>query len=191
MSTNQRFHVALNLHGRVQYYSRDSESMVDKRWRSVPQFVIEISKASPMLEPTAISLVQRLRSLKEDPWLVSMEGQRVDVKEDGQPNFSEDTRVAMRVTLDDDAAVANGTARWYLTHPANTPLGPKYFIRCNVPGRPQQDVVYANSPLEAVERAEQLHFLPYGEKAPAPQVQPPVVVKQTGPLVRPADRVRR
>src|SRR5271157_2338846 len=127
MSTNQRFHVALNLHGRVQYYSRDSESMVDKRWRSVPQFVIEISKASPMLEATAISLVQRLRNLKEDPWLVSMEGQRVNVAEDGKPNFSEDNRVPMRATLDSDAVVAAGTATWYVVRPARTPLGLKWF----------------------------------------------------------------
>jgi hypothetical protein len=189
MSTNQRFHVALNLHGRVQYYSRDSESMVEKRWRSVPQFVIEISKASPMLEATAISLVQRLRSLKEDPWLVSTEGQRVDVTEDGQPPFTEDNRVPMRATLDSDAAVANGTAKWYIVRPARSPMGLKWVLNYNLPGRPPGDQIYRDTALECLERAAELHVLQHGEVAPAPEAPRPAPVQQAvGPRVRPGDR---
>src|SRR5271163_4688532 len=121
MSATTSYYVAVTLNGCVQYYSRDSENLVNKRWTSVPQFVIETSKASPMLEPAATALVQRLRHLRVDPWLVSMEGMRVDVAEDGQPTFAEDNRVPMRATLDDDATVANGTARWFVVRPARTP----------------------------------------------------------------------
>jgi hypothetical protein len=139
-----------------------------------------------MLEPTATALVQRLRSLKVDSWLVSMEGQRVDVAEDGKPNFSEDNRVPMRATLDSDAAVANNTARWYLVKPARTPLGLKWFVNYNLPGRPVgQDQIYSASAVECLERAEQLHVLEFCEKAPAPQPKPAPVQQAVGPRVRP------
>lgn len=189
MSATTRYFVAVNLHGRVQFYSRDSENLVNNRWTSVPQFVIETEKASPMLEASAFALVHRLRHLRESPWLVSMEGQRVDVAEDGQPTFTEDTRQPVRATLDSDAAVANGTARWYIARPARTPLGLKWFVNYNVPGRPAgQDQIYSASAVECLERASQLHVIEFCEKAPAPSKPEPVVQKEVGPLVRPGDR---
>jgi hypothetical protein len=189
MSATTRYFVAVNLNGRTQYYSRDSENLVSGRWTSVPQFLADTSKASPMLEPTATALVKRLRSLREDPWLVSMEGQRVDVAEDGQP-FTEDTRTAVRATLDSDAAVANGTAAWYIVRPARTPLAQKWFINYNLPNRPRgQDQIYSDSAIEVLERAQQLHVLEYAEPAPTlPTPQPATPARVLGPRVRPGDR---
>jgi hypothetical protein len=194
MSATTRYFVAVNLNGGTQYYSRDSESLINNRWTSVPQFVVETGKASPMLEPTATALVKRLRSLREDPWLVSCtESQRLDVPEDGKPTYTEDNRQPVRATLDSDAAVANGTASWFVVRPARTPLGQKWFINYNLPNRPRgQDQIYSDSAIEVLERAQQLHVLEYAEPAPAiQQVPKPVVQQARGPVVRPGDRNRR
>jgi hypothetical protein len=194
MSATTRYFVAVNLKGGTQFYSRDSECLVDNRWKSVPQFVIEASKASPMLEPAAFSLVKRLRSLREDPWLQTLEGQRVDVPEDGTPgSFTEDTRQPVRATLDSDVAVTDGAAAWYIVRPARTPLGLKWFVNYNIPGRPVgQDQIYSTSAIEALERAAQLHVIEFCEKAPAIQQSPkPAAVVQQGPVLRHGDRNRR
>jgi hypothetical protein len=191
MSATDRFYVAVHLNGCTQYYTRDSENMVNKRWTSVPQFVTESSAASPKLEAEALNLVKRLRSLKVNPWLVDMEGKRLDVPEDGSPIYTEDNRQPVRATLADDAAIAAGTAVWYAVRPANTVNGPKWFCHFVVPGRPQMDTVYADSPIAVLIRAEQLHFLPYGERAPAPEAPKPVAevaVRSKGSVMRPGDR---
>ena len=190
MSATTRYFVAVNLNGGTQFYSRDSECLVANRWKSVPQFVVETSNASPILESTAFNLVKRLRSLREDPWLQTLEGQRVDVPEDGTPgSFTEETRQPVRATLDSDAAVEDGTAAWYIVRPARTPLGLKWYVNYNIPDRPVgQDQIYSTSAVEALERAVELHVINFCEKDPAIQQSPKPVVKQAvGPRVRPAD----
>ena len=123
-------------------------------------------------------MVKRLRLLREDPWLQDFAGNRIDVPSDSPQSFAEDTREAMHATLDGQA--------WYLVLPANTPNGPQYFLRCNVPGRPQ-DIVYADTPISVLKRAQDMGFLVFGEKAPAPAVPKPVAQAPTMGRRRPGD----
>src|ERR1700723_1025985 len=106
-----KFYVGVNLNGRPQYYVRDAERMVNKRWTAIPTFHAELSQSTAMLEQAAIALVKRLRLLQEDPWLQTLEGQRIKPPEDGQPEYIEDTREPVHATLDDENSPA---AKWYI-----------------------------------------------------------------------------
>lgn len=187
-----KFYVGVNLNGVPQYYQRDSEQMVKGRWCAVPLFTPELSRAVAMPESTALVLVKRLRSLREDPWIQTVEGQQVKPPEDDQPQYIEEMREPVRVTLDDDVAIANSTARWFIARPARTPQGPKWFVHYDLPGRPRgQDTIFSDSAIEALERAKMLHVIDFVEPAPAPVVAPQPVRKSAGPLVRPAERRRQ
>jgi hypothetical protein len=173
-----KFYVGVNLFGRPQYYVRDIEKLINNRWTAQPNFDPELSRALKMEEPTALILVKRLRLLREDPWIQTMEGQRLTPPEDGQPQFIPDTRVKQIGTLDDET---KPEAKWYFIHPANTPLGPRWFIRYDLPGRPKgQDTVFADEPMACLERAKMLHVLDFCEKAPAPTPKPPTPIKVGG-----------
>ena len=184
MSATTKYYVAVSLQGRTQFYVRDTERMISKRWTAVPTFTPELSQAIAMLEPFALALVRRLRFLKEDPWLQSLEGQRVTPPEEGQSQHIEDTRQEVRATLGEENDPA---AKWYRVRPARTPNGPKWVINYNLPNRPSgQDQIYRDSPIECLERAQEMGVLEYADPAPVP-VSKPVVQKFVGPRVRPGD----
>jgi hypothetical protein len=185
----QKYYVGISLYGKSQYYQRDAENLVKGRWTAVPTFTPELPQAILMSEELALSLVKRLRDLKEDPWLQTPEGQRIKPPEDGQPQHIEDTRKEVRATLDDEHSAA---AQWYVVRPANTVNGPKWFVKYSLPGRPVgQDSVFSDSALEALERAKMIGVLEFCEKdVPAPQAPQPAVAKVRGPMIRPGDRGR-
>jgi hypothetical protein len=188
MSSPSQVYVCIIYSGRTQRYTRDVEEKRGGRWTAVPYFTAD-STATKMTEQAGIALVKRLRLLREDPWLESVAtGERIDVPSDS-PSFAEDTREVMRATLDDDAAVANGTAQWYVVKPANTPGGAKWYVKAVVPGRPEPDVIYSDTILGALQRAADIGFLCFCERNTPPerpkQQQP---VASNGPKIRPGDR---
>jgi hypothetical protein len=187
--TDKKFYVCIIWGGVPQFYQRDVENKVNGRWTAVPTFVISPADATPMLEQSALAMVKRLRLLRADPWLQDLAGNRIDVPSDSPQSFTEDTRGPVRATLDDDAAVANGTAQWFTVKPANTVNGPRWYVKAVVPGRPEPDVIYSESPLGALQRAADIGFLQFCERdtAPAPKPQP-VAAISNGPRTRPGDR---
>ncbi len=176
-----KVYVCVQIHGCVQFYQRDVEQKRNGHWTAVPTFVRTKEEATAMLEESGRALVRRLRLLKEDPWLQDAAGNRIDVPEEATQNFVEDERVPMVVTLDQKD--------WYLVFPANTPDGPRWFARANVPGRVEPDTIYGTTMIAVLERARDLKWLEFCEKAPAPQASVPRVRKPSGPRVRPGDRI--
>lgn len=166
-----RVYVAVNLNGSVQYYQRDREER-DKNgsFFAQPYFVIDRKLGTQMDYDPGKVLVDRLRNeFHESPWLESVEDrQRLDVPRE---NTSEpEKRLPVIATLDD--------ATWYIVKPADTPDGPKWFVHVRNPRVPGEPVpLYANSPLEVLERAQGLGYLDFLERyvppAPAQPAPPP------------------
>jgi hypothetical protein len=177
MATKVR--VCLLFSGVKQFYQRDKEEMREGRWTAVPYFTPEIEQGFVMNEESGVALVKRLRSLKEDPWMETTDGRRIDVPSDFSQGFVEDTRVPMRASLDDQ--------NYFVVRPANTTEGPRWFIRCSVPGRPQQDIIYSTDVLGALQRAQDVGFLVYGERTTPPVTQQQAAPKILGPRKRIGD----
>jgi hypothetical protein len=160
----ERCRVGLVINGQNQYYQRDREEKRNGRYVAVPYFVVD--QAATMSEAAARSFVSRLRAMRLDPWIEDcVDGHRIEVANETVQQSGVDTRVPMKASLDDQ--------NYFAVRPANTVEGPRWFVRCIVPGRPEPDTIYSETVLGALERAQDLNFLQYGERAPAPPPQPP------------------
>jgi hypothetical protein len=174
----ERTYVGAVVNGQPQFYQRETErKSKDGRWESVPYFVLNRSEATTMSEAAGKIFVTRLRSLGvNSAWLEdARDGRRIDLAYEPQQSSSEDTRVPMKASLDDQ--------NFFAVRPANTVEGPRWFVRCTVPGRPEPDVIYSETILGALQRAQDLGFLQYGESAAAPEPQPAAPVR-TAPTWR-------
>ena len=163
----ERVYVGAVVNSSPQFYQRDSERKGKHgQWESVPFFVLSRSEATTMSEAAGKVFVARLRSLGvNSAWLEdSRDGRRIDLAYESQQSSGEDTRVPMKASLDDQ--------NYFAVRPANTVEGPRWFVRCAVPGRPEPDTIYSETILGALQRAQDLNFLQYGERAPAPEPQP-------------------
>jgi hypothetical protein len=172
----ERCYVGVILNGSEQFYQRDTErKSKDGRWEAVPFFVLNRSEAITMSEPAAKTFVARLLSLKVHSAFIedARDGRRIEVTSESSQS-GKDTRVPMRASLDDQ--------NFFAVRPANTVEGPRWFVRCTVPGRPEPDTIYSDTILGALQRAQDLKFLQHGERAPAPEPEP--VVKNSAGVVR-------
>jgi hypothetical protein len=174
----EKTYVGAIVNGHPQFYQRETErKSEDGRWESVPYFVLNRSEATTMSEAAAKIFVARLRSLKVNSTFIAdaRDGRRIDLAHEPQQSSSEDTRIPMKASLDDQ--------NYFAVRPANTVEGPRWFVRCAVPGRPTEDVIYSETILGALQRAEDVGFLAYGERAPVPEPQPAAPVR-TAPTWR-------
>lgn len=155
--------------GSPRYYARH-QTGTDSRTGvtfSQPFFVEKKAEAKAMGEDAARLFVRTLRNeFKADPYLESpATGERIDVGRDGIIEPAK--RTPMAATLDDENSPG---ARWFVVRPADTPQGPKWFVRVKnprVPGEPTP--VYGDSPLDALQKAKELGLLDF---AVEPYVQP-------------------
>lgn len=178
-----RCYVALNLNGSTQYFQRDREERdKDGKWFRQPYFVVDRKLATQMDALPAKVLVNRLRTeFRESPWLEGVENrERIDVPRESSPSEPEKRKPVIATLNDID---------WYIVKPADTPQGAKWFVHVKNPRVPGEAVpLYANSPLEVLERAEGLGYLGFLEKyippAPAAPAQPPT----NQPRLRPGSR---
>jgi|SRR5580692_12379539 hypothetical protein len=178
-----RVRVCIFLNGCDQFYQREGEYREGTKFVVKPSFVIDRRAAITVSEQAGLVLVERLRKLGAKPWLEDVETQRrIDPANAATTNFTEDTRIPMKASLDDQ--------NYFAVRPANTVEGPRWFVRCTVPGRPEPDVIYSETILGALQRAEDVGFLAYGERAPAPEPQPAAPVARNSSVVRrrPGDR---
>jgi hypothetical protein len=180
-----RCYVGAVVNGSNQFYQRDAERKgANGKFEAVPFFVLNRSDATTMSEAAAKIFAARLRSLKVHSAFIedARDGRRIDLAHVPQRSGSEDTRVPMRASLDDQ--------NYFAVRPANTVEGPRWFVRCTVPGRPEPDTIYSETILGALQRAQDLGFLPYGERAPAPEPQQvPATRNSTAVRRRPGDLI--
>ena len=170
-----RVYVGAVINGCDQFYQRESEVRDGTEYVAKPYFVLNRSEAITMSEAAGKMFVMRLRSMRvNSAWIEdARDGKRIEVPHESQQSSDEDKRVPMKASLDDQ--------NYFAVRPANTTAGPRWFIRCIVPGRPGPDTIYSESILGALERAQDLNFLQYGERAPAPPPQaPPEPTNPTG-----------
>jgi hypothetical protein len=176
----KRVRVGHIINGVDQYYQREAEVRERNNFVVKPFFVADKRQAITLSEDLGIALVKKLRALKANPWLEDVSNERrIDVADEPQQSSGKDTRVPMKASLDDQ--------NYFAVRPANTTEGPKWFVRCTVPGRPTEDIIYSDTILGALERAQDLGFLQYGESAPAPEPEAPAAPR-VGFRRRPGDR---
>jgi hypothetical protein len=181
----ERTRVGVMIHGGPQYYQRDREEKRNGKFVAVPFFVVDTSQAVTMSEVAARSFISRLRSLGvNNAWIEDCkDGRRIEAaNETVQQSSGKDTRIPMKASLDDQ--------NYFAVRPANTTEGPRWFVRCTVPGRPTEDVIYSETILGALQRAEDVGFLAYGERAPAPEPQAPAVKNSAGVVRRRPGSIR-
>ncbi|SRR6266550_1110291 len=180
-----RVKVALEIDGRVQYYSRDAETKNTRtgEWYAQHQFRIDPPHAV-MSEAVARVFIQKLRSEsnKVRPWIVDVsDGRRIDVEEPTQQS-GEDNRTPKLASLDD--------VNFYVVKPICRPDGRKWFIKIVVPGVPDPQVLYADDPLGVLQRAQDMNFLQFAEKYAAPEQPQQQVQAPPAARLRPGDRFR-
>jgi hypothetical protein len=185
----ERVYVGVMTHNGVeQFYQREMERKgKDGRWESVPYFVNR-SEAVTMSEAAAKIFVSRLRSLKVTSAFIedARNGCRIEFAstESQQPQFG-DQREPVRATLDDDES------KWYRVIPVNRPDGgPMWLLKCMVPGVPDPQLMYAKDPLSCLQRALDLNFLQFGERASAPEPEAPAPTTSTGAFRRRPGSIR-
>jgi hypothetical protein len=162
----RRVRVGLFFQGVDQFYQREEEVRDTKtgRWIARPYFVISKREAITMSEEMGLSLVERLRGLKLNPFMEDVVGERrMDLPQQNVPDSGTDNRVDMIGTLD-------GTNS-YVVRPANRPSGRCWFLRINVPGFPEPFVSYADDVLGVLQHAQDLYFLRFAERYEPPQPQ--------------------
>jgi hypothetical protein len=176
----ERCRVCVHLNGVTQHYQRDQEQRRDGRWVAVPYFVINQREATIMSEAQAIAFVHKLRGLGANPWIEdAKDGRRIDVIQENQQS-GEDNRVPVIASLDDSI--------WYVVKPICRPDGRKWFLRIDVPGIPDPQIIYADEPLGVLQRAEDMGFLRYAQqyvRPPEPQRAAPIYSR--GYRLRPGD----
>ena len=161
-----RCRVCVHLYGLTQFYQRDREEKRDERWATVPLFVAERRESVTMSEAQACALVDKIRARGWDGeiWIETYDGTRIDVEQPVQESGG-DTRQPVIATLDD--------VTWYIVRPANTVNGPRWFIKIRIPGRPDEETIYAMDPLAVLQRATDLNWLQFAEKYARPGPQQP------------------
>jgi hypothetical protein len=173
----ERCRVCVHLNGATQYYQRDAEQKRNGKWTAVPFFVLNPREAVTMPEAQAIAFVSKLRSLGVAPWIEdAKDGRRIDVPSERR-QLGEDNRTPVAATLDD--------VNWYVVKPICRPDGRKWFLRIDVPGIPEPQVIYADEPLGVLQRAQDMNFLNYAEIYLRPQPQQQTAPIQNGPRMRP------
>jgi hypothetical protein len=181
-----RCYVGAIFNGSEQFYQREMErKSKDGRWEAVPHFVLNRSEAITMSEAAAKMFVARLRSLRIHSAFVedARDGRRIEFASESSQS-GEDNRRPMAATLDDENT--------YVIRPANTPQGPKWFLRIDIPGAAEPQVIHADEPIAVLQRAADLDYLKYAVKhdykwpqlqqapAPAPPTNSRVVRRRPG-----------
>jgi hypothetical protein len=182
----ERVYVGAVVNGSDMYYQRETEVRDGAKYVAKPYFVPNRSEAVVMSQAAAEMFVARLRSLKvSTAWIEdARNGRRIEFAstESQQPQFG-DQREPVRATLDDDES------KWYRVVPVNRPDGgPMWLLKCLVPGVPDPQLMYAKDPLSCLQRALDLNFLQFGERAPAPEPEAPATPR-VGFRRRPGDRI--
>jgi hypothetical protein len=187
----ERCRVGVIYSGVPQYYVRETEQKRDGRWVAIPLFDPDVKKATAMSEAVATAFVKKLQGLGvKGLWLEDCrDGRRIEVVSESQPQVVQDNRTAVRVTLDDDDAIALNHARWYVVSPINRPDGAgQWFIRCTPPGFANQQIIYGPNPVACLQRAADIDLLRFAELAPQEQPQQAPVENSNGaPRRRPGD----
>jgi hypothetical protein len=186
----RRVRVGVFFQGCDQYYQREAEVREGTKYVIKPSFVADKRQAITMSEDLGLRLVERLRSLKVNPFMEDVNGERrLDLPQQNVPSSGEDNRKAVQATLDDDGVIASNQARWYVVKPANTPNGPKWFLRIDLPGVTEPQIIYADDPLAVLQRASDMNFLQYAVKheQPQPQQQAQAIQNKSSARRRPGD----
>src|SRR5258708_14346396 len=166
----ERCRVGALINGLNQYYQRDREEKRGGKFVAIPFFVVNTNEAATMSEAAAKSFISRLRSLGvNNAWIEDcLDGRHIELTSEATQS-GEDTRTPVAATLDDENSPE---ARWYIVKPANTPHGPKWFLRIDLPGVADPQIVYADDALGVLQRAEDMGFLQHAvkyERPPQPQ----------------------
>lgn len=184
----ERTRVGVILHGVPQYYQRDREEKRNGKFVAIPFFVVNTSEAATMSEGAAKSFVARLQSLGvQNAWIEdASNGRHIEFTSESTQSGG-DTRTTVAATLDDDHSPE---ARWFVVKPANTPDGPKWFLRIDLPGVADPQIIFADDPLGVLQRAQDLGFLAHAVRyeRPQPQQAPAVHNSRVGFRQRPGDR---
>ena len=171
------------------FYQREAEVRDNRTGKYVvkPHFV-DKHEAIKMSEEFGLRLVERLRGLKLNPFMEDVNGERrLDLPQQNVPNSGVDNRTTATATLDDGNSP---DACWYIVRPTNTPNGPKWFLRIDVPGLAEPQVIYEDDPLAVLQRAVAMNFLQYAvkyEQPPqpaAPQSTAPTFRRRPGDIIR-------
>ncbi|MCU1240579.1 MAG: hypothetical protein JWO71_1305 [Candidatus Acidoferrum typicum] len=185
----ERCYVGVQLNGAEQFFQRDTEQKgKDGKWHAVPYFVLNRSEAAVMSEEAARLFVARLQSKGVNPWIVdAKDGRRIEfTSNESLRSQHGDQRTPVRATLDDENSPE---ARWYKLIPVNRPDGgPMWLLKCLVPGVPDPQLIYEKDPLSCLQRAQDLNFSQYGERAPAPEPQAPPARNSSVVRRRPGDQ---
>jgi hypothetical protein len=178
----ERTRVGVILNGVPQFYQRDREEKRGNKFVAVPFFVVNINEAATMTEGAAKMFVARLQSLGvTNAWIEDCkDGRGIEFASESTQS-GEDDRTAVAASLDD--------VNFYVVKPICRPDGRKWFIRIDVPGIAQPQVVYADDALGVLQRAEDMGFLQHAVKyeRPQPQQAPATHNSRVGFRRRPGD----
>jgi hypothetical protein len=176
----RRVRVGLFIKGVEMFYQREEEYRDTKigKWIARPYFVSK-GEAVTMSEEIGIILVQRLRALKQTPFMEdARDGSRIELASEAQPQSGEDNRQTMLTTLDG--------VNSYLVRPICRPSGRCWFLKIIVPGISQPQVIYADDPIAVLQRAQDMNFLQFAERFERPQ-PPAAPVQNSNGRRRPGD----
>lgn len=185
----KRVRVCTVLNGVDHFYVRESEQYKvpgkpDEGTRLVYVFEPDRRQAQIMNEDSARIFIRKLHGPEKKIWLEDVAtGLRVTDGQEQPQIGGEDLRKPYIATLDDEN---DPNAKWYLVKPALKPEGPRWYLTISNPRvSGQVEPVYATSPLEVLEKAQQLGFLAFAGPyirpvAPVQEVKPPA-----GPMRRP------
>ena len=185
----RRVRIGLLFDGVEKFYQREAEVRDNRTGKYVVKpFFVDKHEAIKMSEEFGLRLVERLRGLKLNPFMEDVNGERrLNLPQQNVPSSGEDRRTTATATLDD----ANSPdAAWYIVKPTNTPNGPKWFLRIDIPGHAEPQVIYADDPLAVLRRAVDMNFLQYAIKYEQPQTQQAPVQNTSGWRRRPGDVIR-
>jgi hypothetical protein len=179
----ERTRVGVMLNGVPQYYQRDREEKRNGKFVAVPFFVVNTSEAATMTEGAAKSFLARLQSLGvNNAWIEDCkDGRHIEFTSESTQS-GEDARTPVAATLDDENSPE---ARWFAVKPANTPNGPKWFLRIDLPGVTDPQIIYADDPLGVLQRAEDMGYLKFAARYERPQSQAPAVRNSSAYRKRP------
>lgn len=181
LNANSLVHVIL-FHDGARWYLQGAETARNQKgeiylrgsWNSDPAF------SKPWVYETAGLIRERLKRESNLATRIALSaGENVDLIE--EPSYEsrpeENNHEPVIATLDDTT--------WYVVQPTHTPSGSQWFLVIALPelGR---TVIYAESPLEVLRRAEAMNWLRFAEKYESPP-QPLSQQQQIRPRARPGD----
>jgi hypothetical protein len=148
----ERCRVGIKLKDLNQYYQRDREEKRKGRYVAVPFFVVDTNQAVTMSESAAKMFVARLRSLGvSSAWIEDcVDGRRIEFTSESSQS-GKVARTPVAASIDD--------VNDYVIKPANTPNGTKWFLRIDLPGVAEPQIVHADDPLGVLQRAEDMGVL--------------------------------